>query len=202
MSRNVFLAALAASTLFAGGYLLGHHNAPVKSVEKTVATKDTKATQATQATVHTDEQKKVASQESEQKQRHRTIVKHEVVHPDGTKEITTNLTDDTGSNQQVATQTATQTQTAAVTQTQQTVEQHTKTETTKIQEFYRPKYRVGVLLGASLPQVSFNGGLAPSLNGPLSWGIHAETRVLGPFWLGAMLLPPQKTGLLSLSVEF
>jgi hypothetical protein len=192
---------LATLLVFGLGYGAGRFAHPAKVVvtEKKIENdkKDTEQKKDVQA-----EQKKSEVVATKRKQRrHVEIDRKEIIHPDGSKEITTKTTSDTGTTDTKRDtskiDTTLHTQEDLKSKEEHSITTEKKTETT----YSRPGWRVSALVGLDVGAVG-RQGLSLSLAAPkIVFGAKVERRLFWNVWAGPWALSSGQAGA-SASLEF
>ena len=163
LTREEYIGLLSVTVMAVGAYVMGRYATPPKVVTVTK--------------IVTVEKKVDTSTVDDKKQRHKKVTITEIVKPDGTKEVTTVITDDTESDNKKNT-----------------------TDTTDISKSETDKKEV--TNSASRVTISALGGASLSFgSNPLIYGASISKPVLGPLTLGVWGLS-NATGGLSIGLTF
>lgn len=179
------LGAVAVLVLFALGYGAGRFTAPVKVVEKTKLVERLVTDTSQQTKAQTNDKKDEQTQVAKKQRRHVERTFKEIVHPDGTKEITANTTVDTG-NSEVEKKNdheEKQVQVQQVTKQHQDLDLHL--EQSKETTYARANWRVSALVGLDVGALKLD---PLTVNSPLVYGAEIERRIIWNAWGGAWAL--------------
>jgi len=192
------IGALAVLLVFGAGYGAARFTTPVKIVEKVVADKKTDTNQKTdtQSDTKKNEQKQVTKHE----RKHRERVTHTVEKPDGTKDTTTTVTEDTGIDQKTTKNEHQDTNTQAKQDTKTHQEEHIESE--KTTTYKRPSLMITGLAGMSLGSLGRQGLLEHLENPDFVFGGVVQKRLFWNVWGGAFYLSKDTTFGLAASLQF